>query len=1154
MPSIFMDSVASRHNLFPGSAVGGSPDLNISGIPGMKGPEGAMAMMFVEPMLKSMVGPGFIPGQFNQTHNLYDHYRRKAQFQAMQTTMSSAAEADQQQYATLLRGMAATAGVKWNDDKERAAQMMAQDMSKISPMLAQIMPDTFDRMHGSRGSATLMAQGMFSGGRYRNDPVTGMLGASADSTALMTKEIYNRLYGPGADLTDMKGLGAGRAGQMFDEMSRRGMMPRVLNRDEQMQGIAQQTMKERGPGGLADGLGKTMDELRSLSSPQLEMKIRQFEASRIGDRVKSMAGAVAAMKDVFGEMGRPDAPMTELIEGLQVITQGGLASMSPQRIESLVRDTANIARRSGMGMDNMTMLMATSAQRADAMGLDRSFGVQAGMQAAMFGSAYANNIGGMPAWGRGDKERMVAIDSQLRLNAANSSVGNQLAATVRLGKDIGFKAGSEAEALLNAVQSGETTYTFDGKTKSVHADAGRWRSLMKESGVDIGVASAYRSDTAYNQKTISEENLVGLTRQLQADVDIAPRVSRAYQRGARQAGITDNDLLAKIGDAAQAGLLGEVAPEDMQDPDKMAEYLAGKLGIDKGDAAKMAQLKLVATRGWSTGEQMVKTSSRLRGYKTFDQAITANRRGTNKEAILQLEEAQQESRLQSAMSGLGSGGPLERIIDAVSSATNKTEVKDIIAKTLGWNPEGEVGQRLEKTVQAMNEEMKKFRDTDADKVGRDARAAAAAGDDLKVRALADQYTGGNVDVLLNSKNLKKTIRESALAKIRGMSPELRRQAEAAGLEIGASATSGDAAKAWGSLRDKRGGAGVLETDLLAEKLLHDDRSMSILGGDGLSLIQRLQSRNQETRALANKFAGGDIGNLMATDAQRSLAKEAYAEVTKSSAESKRLEAEYRAAEDRGDIAGMDAKRAELEAVNKKVTAAQGRLDSVGRELGTTGEVLARSGPVDAAARTKAEGLRRDQMTDTLAVQEKLRGGKRTDLTPEQKKQLEAERVMRRKADPLVMDEIFKSLGLDKDVSAADRAAIGSEALKGDRGVAIRAAVPALQRLRELKKDLSAEQFRDYLRNGMGAGASDEEKSLYHKVAAGKTGGGLAGLGVDRAGIAEKLRDFAPDQRDAVTGKAVSRAGGGGGDLTVSGNLTVNLETGTGRLNAKGTRS
>ncbi len=1197
-PSIFMESVASRHGMFPGGDVSVSPNLNL-GLPGMGGPQGAILQMILEPVISSALGPGFLPAQFQPTQNVYDHYRRRMQYQAMQSTVSAAAKSDEEIYASIVRGTAMTAGVQWNDDRERAARMMASDMTRISPILAQMMPDTFDRLHGARGSAQVMAQGIFSGGRYRTDPITGMLGMSADSTSALNRDLYERLYGPGADLTVMKGLGAGRAGQMYDEMSRRGFLPRSLSRDESVRGVATEELSGRGLRGadLEREIGKTVDDLGKLASPQLEEKLRRFESGRVADRIKNMAGAVAAMRDVFGDMGRPDAPMTELIEGLQVITQGGLATMSAGKIEATVRDMANLARRTGMGMDNMTIMMATAAQKADAMGLDRGFGVAAGMQSAAFGISYSNNIGGTPAWGRADKERSIAVDQQLRLNAAASPVANQLAAVVRLGKDIGFKAGSEGEALYRAVTAGETTYTFDGKTKSVHAKSGEWRDLMGRSGIDVGLASAYRSETAYNQKYVSENDLQDLTRRLQFDVDVAPRLNMAYQRGARQAGITDRNTLAKLGAAAAKGLGSGIATDDLQNPDAVAGYLADQLGIDRGDAAKMGQLRQAAEHGWASVEQAVKTNSRLRGYKSADQLITMQRRAMTSGAATEMDETRQESRLQSALAGLGQGSPLSRLMDSLADATPGTEFKDLAAGVLGWVPEGEVGKNLETTIKAMQAEIHTFREVDSGKIRREAEAgaakvdghrkraadlraqadaaadpataerlrAAAASEDVAanaaesgLKATADKYTKGDINVLLKSTDLRRVIRDNAISRLKSFQPTVSKQAEEAGLALGATASPADAGRVWQAVRDRRG-VFVGESDSLVEKILYDDRSMNVMGPGGFDLLKQVQERNREIRRIAGAEAGGDVGVLLSSDEQRKKARDSKAKVDSLSTRSRELTAQLRAAEDRGDDATANTLRKELEGVNSELGKASDELASVGRESGTTGEALAAAKAIDPRSRARADDLRKAQLTDVGEIQKRLKEGRAAgpgrERSDDEKKRLTAERALRRKADSSVIDDLFKLLGVD--AAATDRAAITRDIMRGDRGYEVREAVMSLQKLREIAKTHgadTAEKFQAYLSAGPGATATDEEKALFKSVTAGRgAGGGLTGIDSGhsrRESVTERLRHFAPHQRDDAAGGAGAGGKGGHMDVSIKGDLTIKAD-GSGRIEAHG---
>ncbi len=107
----------------------------------------------------------------------------------------------------------------------------------------------------------------------------------------------------------------------------------------------------------------------------------------------------------------------------------------------------------------------------------------------------------------------------------------------------------------------------------------------------------------------------------------------------------------------------------------------------------------------------------------------------------------------------------------------------------------------------------------------------------------------------------------------------------------------------------------------------------------------------------------------------------------------------------------------------------------------------------------------------------------------------------------------------------------------------------------MKKGMTDEQFREYLRAGPGDGASEAEKAAYHKVAAGRQGGGLAGLkpGGGREGVVERLRDFAPAQRDPAAEGGAKKTAGGKEVQTIEGTLTI-PGLGEGRLQAKGRRA
>lgn len=1058
LSSIFQQSVAQSPSGVPGAPISMTPELNLSGLPGMRGPQGALLQMILQPLLQQALGPGFIPGQFAPTHNLFDHYRRRAEFQQMQQVMGSGVAQDQDTFVQFIRGMAALRGVQWNQDRERSAQIWASDMGRVSPMMAQMMPAMFDQIMGSRGSSTVMAQSVFAGGRYRPDPITGTMGLSSQSASALSREMFERLYGPGADLSATNGLGAGSIGQLFDEGARRGFLPRALRRDEQIRGMAERDLRSQGLGDAQVGqqLRGAMEELSALGSPQLEARIRQFEAGRIAERLRGLTGAVSAMRDVFGDMGRPDAPMSELIDGLQVLTQGGLATMSPGRLEQVVRDTHNMARRTGVGIDNMTAMMATGANQADAMRLDRSFGITSTQGAVNFGAAYAAEAGS-PAWGRANRDRMTAIDQRLRLNAADSPVANQLAATVRLGGDVGFREGSEAAAMYQAVQSGRDTYDFGGQTRLVY-DRNRWRDIMIAGGVNAQLATAYRSDTVYNQRTISEHNLMDVARGLQGRLDIAPVVGQAYRTGASQAGVTDQALLRQIQDNAYQALQS-LSPEDLQDPAAAARALAGRLGVDPNDAARMSQLRLVATRGWGVLEQTRASSARLSGYRSNDEMLLANNERALQRGRSNAAEARIDSEFQRAMSAFGVG-PIRRITDAVIGATPGTDIRTLASEALGWFPEGEVGAGMIPVLASLREQA----------------------------------------AIYNTPGATAEVRQAAIARIRTFGTQFSRTADEAGIYRGGAVTAADAARVWQGARDRRGSF-VEESDAITERMLNDDRSMSVLGEGGLDLIRRVQERNARIRELAGGHAEGNIDTLLSASAAMP--------------------------------------------------------GSSGETMSAGGFTFDISNPQAAGARAEALRLRDEQQRDLLLVQTRLQEGRVTpsetisiggvsyDMPGDRQSALEAERARRRRSDSDVVGDLFRTLGVDRDVSDADRQGIIQTVMRGDRGRSIRAALPGLQRLREIARTQGAAtdaQFQDYLQRGPAAGASEEERGLFSTVTAGQGGrGGFAGIGRNNLraeDIRQRLEQFAPWQRDQPQAAPAGGQATPGGPMTINGTLEI----------------
>ena len=807
--------------MFPGSGTPSmSPFLNFGNLPGMSGPQGAMLQMVAQPLIMSMFGGGQIPGQFFPQNNLYDQHRKAWEYQAMQNAMAGASSADRDTYSRMLRGMALSSGVTMNADRERAIQMMSNDFTKVAPLLAQMMPETFDRMHGIRGSAMMFAQNMFMGGRYALDPVTGRTKMTADTVQEMAAQVHDRLYGPGADITEMRGVGAGRLGQLYDELQRRGMGVSALSRDQQRIGIARDMAAS---GGTVDDALKKLD---SLAGPELESRLRSFEGDRVARRLKEMVGAVDAIRDVFGDMGQPDAPMSQLIEGLQAITQGGLNQLSPHKIEQAVRETANLARRTGMGMDNLMQLSANGAIAADRMGINRMFATPATQHAAAFSQAYGLYSGG-PAWGKQSKEFMTLMDQRLGMQAAGSELANRLAVVDRLQSEVGpFGEGTEAAALVAAMRKGDTSYIFGGKTRSLAMRQGELTSVLTE-GLAAGGMGRDRAgqllggmfnQNAYNERfTHNDPGRMALLRRLQGEMDLMPELAEAYRQGFTTHAPGVN--AAAFGSAAARAILGGVDLSQIEDIDAVMNAA----GLGGGTPEQRADVRRALIFGRAQIDEMVRRpGSRWVGYGSGNALLSSHNRRALKEAENQQEEARIEGRLQGALGGLGRGTVLQRLSDALQGADAGTSFGDVVSSVLGFQETGTVAEKLRPELERLRDEVKRY-DTAS---GKDAIQ----------------------------------IRNDAIAKIEKLVPGLKKTAREAGFELDAAPSRVGIRTAIDALGAKKGDA-LARVDDVAEAFLTDDRALLTLGEGGASLVETIRGYNRRLKGMTGE-TGGDLAALL----------------------------------------------------------------------------------------------------------------------------------------------------------------------------------------------------------------------------------------------------------------------------------------------------
>ncbi len=600
---------------------------------------GASALNSLAPLINALTAsPGTAPGQFRASQSYYDRLQGGQYNQGMDLAMRQAAQYDRIPQMDLMRGMARLAGRPWGAEQEKGASKVADDLEKFGPMLARMAPQTFDQLHGSRGSAQVMASEVFDASRFIRDPHTGRTGLAANQAGWLNNQLYGGLYGPGADVSKMNGIGAGQAGSMFKEMTQRGML-----------------------GGPDQLTGQGVDKMR--------------------DRLKNMSGAVRGMRDIFGEMGKPDAPMQEIFDGLDKLTQGGLATRSPAEVHAIVRRTQALAHLTGTSVDQMAAGTERGAAMARSVGLDRQFGVATQQSSTAFGQAWASQAGPQ-GFGGLNRDQATVLDQRLRTAAASSATANRMGATVKL-----------AEAgLIPGI-------TNQSQLQQLVAQAGsmnprQWQQFMESKGVTSGVASNFLGSKEANQEAVLRYGLQDRVREMQG-TEISKIMSNTLGGGSRA---TLGRLGANPKQTAQtASIIGDTIrdalvrmdPALRSDPSRTNERntlirntLRAALqarGINLPDAA----LNEIVANAIQSLDQRVRKDPNLKQFGNMNGLISANSGNILGQGQRNMADADAAARQSAATAGVGQTPPLARTADAIMDPSTGGGFIGVIRRAAG---------------------------------------------------------------------------------------------------------------------------------------------------------------------------------------------------------------------------------------------------------------------------------------------------------------------------------------------------------------------------------------------------------------------------------------------------------------------------------------
>jgi hypothetical protein len=647
-----------------------------------------MAQMAMAMYLPAQVGQGnFLPSLMPSQH-IFDQYNSMKYQNARMQGLANMSDIDQSAIAgrllTLRSGVTDTPATAMNAvQASNMAAMINNPVAKmfISQMMGpELMEDVF---FGTKGSAENLYNSVARTGFFRKDSLGGAR-MTGDSLAGVSREMFSQMYGDDADMSEMNGLNAGRAGALYEDLFRRGTLPKSLgqlsaadrvkvigqdltNDDPTLDRLTREFSRTQlsESADKLPGLDKTFNELsRPEQEKQLDIVHRQnkeklhetltetrkfnegtgtksaeevqqmagfdtaaraVDAQRITKSLKDYTGSVAAIREIFGEAGNPNAPMSELLTALEALTQNSVGRADPKKIEKSVRELQLSARGAGVGLQGMLALNAQAAAVGDRFGLDRSFAANATLTGLQAGEAMRNTGKLNMGFGGMSQEEVMFKGAYLEQAAAASATGNMIGVAGRAvtqNRDRHYREDGTAKtklaAIVEAMKAGEDAYSFvddagneqRGRVKDFtqgqNAPA-RLKEIALESGESLETINAFIRDRRGTQEFTSQfRDISGMTQRDNLISEMGVRQGNQLRLTNKE--MTEEDA-HKLGSFMTEALI-EKTHAGIPAEDRAKEYLQfveQKL-LDSGKTA--AETDKIMTSTFGTGDARLDAASK----------------------------------------------------------------------------------------------------------------------------------------------------------------------------------------------------------------------------------------------------------------------------------------------------------------------------------------------------------------------------------------------------------------------------------------------------------------------------------------------------------------------------------------------------------------
>lgn len=545
----------------------------------MDDPMSLTFMMFGSPLLQQAMGPQnfiphLVPSQALSDQFLASRYQRDQ--------IAAAGASNEQGNAAVasrflgLRALVTDAPA--TDLNREQADMFAQVAN--NPIVKSIAamavgPENLEAaMFGRKGDPAALANTANQMNFFRKDTMGGTR-MTAQSMQEFSQGLYQSLYGEEANLDEMHGFMAGQTATVMENLFQRGQLPQSLGElspAERVRALSSSQRDEKTMNRLAEQFGhgemmkqedyasattaerskmlearkpefrqrldNTFQEIdrfnsgdrRAHSAQDIEkmegygMAARNVDAQRVSKVAKDYMGALDAVREIFGDKGAGNAPMSALIEALDEFSAGSIDRMDPSKVENSMRQMRLVAQDAGMNLESIAMIGANGTALSQMHGTPAHMQMAANMQTMQ-------NVAAMQREGMfnrklyGDMTEGEAIqETQERIyRGQKSEAGKSMAALNRMyQQNKEMYAGTELEAAMTAYNdpSSGGTYEFNGQQRNlaeIVAQSGRGGALgiLQASGGNTQTFNSFYYDPATAEKYSSGLELEAQKREMQ---------------------------------------------------------------------------------------------------------------------------------------------------------------------------------------------------------------------------------------------------------------------------------------------------------------------------------------------------------------------------------------------------------------------------------------------------------------------------------------------------------------------------------------------------------------------------------------------------------------------------------------------------------------